>query len=280
MTSLNRGDALKITGSVLGGSLIAVTGFLAINNESSQISVERINLPVKNLPPALEGYKIAQMSDFHIYPYTKPELIKKAVEVTNMLDPDLIVLTGDYVWRNLGALAILAPILAGLNASHGVFSVIGNHDIWTNLDVVRGTLRNAGLPVLENEGVMISRGKGNIYLAGLEDAWSGRPNLKTALAGCPPDVPAVVLVHEPDVADLICQDPRVTLQLSGHSHGGQVRLPSFGAFVLPHLGKKYDFGLYRVRDMWLYTNRGIGNISVPFRYNCAPEVTLFSLHTP
>jgi len=178
MTSLNRGDALKITGSVLGGSLIAVTGFLAINNESSQISVERINLPVKNLPPALEGYKIAQLSDFHIYPYTKPELIKKAVEVTNMLDPDLIVLTGDYVWRNLGAVAILAPTLAGLNAFHGVFSVIGNHDIWTNLDVVRGTLHNAGLPVLENEGVMISRGKGNIYLAGLEDAWSGRPNLK------------------------------------------------------------------------------------------------------
>ena len=280
MTSINRRDALKCTGVALGGSLLAATGFFTINNESNQVSVENINLPVENLHPALEGYKIAQMSDFHLFPYTRPDLIKQAVEATNSLDPDLVVLTGDYVWRNLGAIFILAPILAGLNAAHGVYTVIGNHDIWADLDVVRSALIEVGLPVLENQGLILSRGKGKLYLAGLEDAWSGHPDLKAALAGCAPDVPAVLLVHEPDVADEFSLDPRVAVQLSGHSHGGQVRLPGFGAFVLPHLGQKYDFGLYRVRDMWLYTNRGIGNISVPFRYNCAPEITLLTLQSP
>jgi hypothetical protein len=87
----------------------------------------------------------------------------------------------------------------------------------------------------------------------------------------------ILLLHEPDLADKYSRYGRVALQLSGHSHGGQVRLPGIGPVILPHLGRKYDFGLYRVNDMWLYTNRGIGNISVPLRYNCPPEITLFTL---
>jgi hypothetical protein len=87
----------------------------------------------------------------------------------------------------------------------------------------------------------------------------------------------VLLMHEPDLADIYSQDPRISLQLSGHTHGGQIRIPGIGALVHPHLGKKYDFGLYNVNGMWLYTNRGIGCISEPIRLNCPPEISEFTL---
>ena len=277
MADMNRRDFLKITSLAVGGSFLASTVLLRTKDESGQPSLERITIPVKRLHPALEGFTIAQLTDFHLYPYTQPDLIRQAVEITNSIKPDLIVLTGDYVWRNVEAIFVLAPILSNLNATQGVYSVIGNHDIWTNVNVVKKGLREARLPILENQGVTITSGKGNFYLAGLDDGWSGEADLKAALENAPSETPVVLLVHEPDLADIYSLDGRVALQLSGHSNGGQVRIPGFGALVLPYLGKMYDLGLYKVNDMWLYTNRGIGNISVPFRYNCPPEITEFTL---
>jgi len=277
MADLNRRDFLKISSLAVGGSFLASTVLLRIKDESGRPSLERITIPIKHLHPALEGFAIAQLTDFHLYPYTQPDLIRQVVEITNSIKPDLIVLTGDYVWRDVEAIFVLAPILSNLNATQGVYTVIGNHDIWTNVNVVKKGLREARLPILENQGVAITSGKGNFYLAGLDDGWSGEADLEAALENAPSETPVVLLVHEPDLADIYSLDGRVALQLSGHSHGGQVRIPGFGALVLPYLGKKYDFGLYKVNDMWLYTNRGIGNISVPFRYNCPPEITEFTL---
>ncbi len=118
---------------------------------------------------------------------------------------------------------------------------------------------------------------GGIYLAGLDDLWSGQADLTAALAQAPANVPTILLVHEPDFADTVAKDGRVSLQLSGHSHGGQVRLPGIGAPILPYLGRKYDQGLYNVNNMWLYTNRGIGLGRIPLRINCPPEITEFTL---
>ena len=103
MTSLSRRNFLKLTGAAVGGGLVAATTLIYLNDESGQLSVEHIPIPLVNLPPVFEGFRIAQMSDFHLYPYTPPELIRQAVEITNGLKPDLTVLTGDFVWRNLGA---------------------------------------------------------------------------------------------------------------------------------------------------------------------------------
>jgi predicted MPP superfamily phosphohydrolase len=138
-------------------------------------------------------------------------------------------------------------------------------------------LEKAGLPVLINEGVALGVGGATIYLAGLDDCWSGRPDLSKALEKLSPDTPAVLLSHEPDFADTFALDGRVSLQLSGHSHGGQIRLPGYGAFVLPKFAQKYDQGLFNVNGMWLYTNRGLGLGPVPHRVNCPPEVTEITL---
>lgn len=275
----SRRGFLKALGQVMLGS--AVTGAVGYGYstqiEPDWLTVEQVQIPLKKLKPALEGFKIVQMSDIHLHPYTQLEFVQKAVARANELQPDLVVLTGDYVLEGAASIFELAPALAGLNAKYGIFTILGNHDLWTNAEVVCTGLRQAGLPVLVNEGLALGVGSDSLYLAGLDDGWSGQLDLKAALSKLPTDVPAILLVHEPDLADIFALDNRISLQLSGHSHGGQVRLPGIGAPILPRLGRKYDQGLYRVRDLWVYTTRGIGLGPVPTRFNCPPEITEITL---
>jgi hypothetical protein len=274
---LNRRDFLKVAGLAVGGGLVTATSYLALNDESQDPVIDRIPLPIKKLHSALEGFTILQITDLHLYPLTQPELIEKAVVMANKLKPDLVVLTGDYVWQELTAIDELAPILSGLNAKYGVFSTLGNHDYWLNAEVITATMESAGLPVLINQGLSIQHGQGSIYIAGLDDGWSGAPDLEATLDGSTSDEPVILLCHEPDLADRYSLDGRIDVQLSGHTHGGQIRLPGIGALILPYLGQKYDLGLYQVNDMLLYTNRGLGVISEPVRYNCPPEISQFVL---
>jgi predicted MPP superfamily phosphohydrolase len=274
---MNRRNFLKIGGLFAAGGLLAAAGHLEMNDEAQQPVVDQVLVPIKNLKPSLEGFTILQLSDIHLRPFTKPDLVKKAVEISNRLRPDLVALTGDYVWRNQEAAFELAPILAGLDARYGVYSVLGNHDLWLDERAVKAAFAQAGLPLLMNQGIEVNAGNGSLYLAGLEDGWSGRPDLRQALENAPAGTPVVLLLHEPDLVNQTSLDPRITLQLSGHTHGGQVRLPGRPSFLTPHLGKLYDRGLFRVNETWLYTNRGLGVISIPFRYNCPPEVTLLTL---
>lgn len=246
-------------------------------DEAKNPVVDQVLIPLKDLKPALEGFTIVQLSDIHLRPFTKPDLVKKAVELSNCLRPDLVVLTGDYVWLDQEAAFELAPILAGLNARHGVYSVLGNHDLWLDVRVVKAAFAEAGLPMLVNQGLEVNAGNGSFYLAGLDDGWSGKMDIQSALEKAPAGAPVVLLLHEPDLVDETSLDPRISLQLSGHTHGGQVRLAGKPLNFALHLGKKYNQGLFRVNETWLYTNRGLGVISVPVRYNCPPEVTLLTL---
>ncbi|HUV26372.1 MAG: metallophosphoesterase [Anaerolineales bacterium] len=275
---MNRRDFLKIAGLAVGGGLVTATSYLALNDESQDPVIDRVPISINNLHPALEGFTVLQITDLHLYPLTQPALIKKTVIMANELKPDLVVLTGDYVWQDLEAIHELAPILSGLNARYGVFSTLGNHDYWLDADVITAAMESAGLPVLINQGHSIQHGNGSIYLAGLDDGWSGNPDLNATLDGAASNEPIVLLCHEPDLADQYALDGRIDLQLSGHSHGGQIRLPGIGALILPYLGRKYDLGLYKVNDMQLYTNRGLGVISEPVRFNCPPEISQFVLN--
>jgi uncharacterized protein len=241
------------------------------------LAVDRLALPIRGLHPALDGFRIVQLSDFHLYPYTQIGFLRQAVEQATALQPDLIVLTGDYVTLDGEAIHELTPVLAHLNARQGVYAVLGNHDLWTSRRTIEAGFASERLPLLVNERVPITVGAGRLHLAGLDDGWSGQPDLQTALDGSPADEPVVLLVHEPDLFDHYVQDPRVALQLSGHSHGGQVRITGRKPRILPHLGRKYEQGLYQINDAWLYTNRGLGYTSVPWRINCPPEITEITL---
>ena len=240
--------------------------------ETEWLQLENVVLPISRLPAGLEGFRIALLSDFHLYPTTRLEFFQEAVEVARKIEPDLVVLTGDFVQKSADAIRDLAPALAKLNARHGVFAVLGNHDHWKGPGIVREGLEKEGFTVLHNRGVELTHGGSGLYLAGVDDCWSGRPDLKAAMEDHPGVIPTVLLSHEPDPADEYSFDDRVTVQLSGHSHGGQVRIPGLGSPFLPPFGRKYDLGLYRVRNSWLYTNRGLG-VTAPIRLNCRPEIT-------
>jgi uncharacterized protein len=277
---MSRRNFFKAMGLAVAGTTLTATSGVgyAKNIEPGQLTIESVQLPLHKLKPALEGFKIVHMSDFHLHPYTQIEFIRQAVAQANALKPDLVVLTGDYVQEGADSIFELAPALAALEARYGVFTSLGNHDLWTDKATVQLGLKEARLPLLLNQGVSLGVGNATLYLAGLDDGWSGQPDLTAAMANYPGgDTPAILLAHEPDLADTFAQDERIGLQLSGHSHGGQVRLPGLGAPILPPLGKKYDQGLYRVGQMWLYTTRGVGLGPVPVRFNCPPEITEITL---
>jgi uncharacterized protein len=274
---MNRREFMKLGSLFAAGGLLAKVSQVELNDETNTPVVERVEIPIRKLQPALEGFTIVQLSDIHLQPFTKPDLVKKAVEMSNELKPDLVVLTGDYVWRDQDAAYELTPILAGLDARHGVYSVLGNHDHWLEVEATKRAFAEVGLPMLINQGVEISHGNGSFYLAGMDDGWSGKPDLNMAVEKAPSDIPIVLLLHEPDLVDETSRDPRIALQLSGHTHGGQVLLAGRPPIFTPDLGKRYSQGLFRVNDTWLYTNRGLGVISVPLRFNCPPEVTLLTL---
>ncbi|MBU0656250.1 MAG: metallophosphoesterase [Gammaproteobacteria bacterium] len=246
-------------------------------NEIRWLVEEFVEIPVKNLPPALEGFTIVQLTDMHLRPYTQIEHIERAVEKTNALKPDLVVLTGDYVWHDEEDILDLVPVLAKLDARYGIFAVMGNHDIKTDPVLIEETFAQHGIPVLRNAGLDIQHGNGVMHLAGIDDGWLGKPDIKTTLDSLRGNKPVVLLAHEPDMLDWYAHDSRISLQLSGHTHGGQVQLKPGKPFIRPYLGRKYVQGLYRVNESWVYTSRGIGSTGLPIRRNCAPEITHVTL---
>ena len=277
MTWINRREFLKRSGAMAITSIAAIASVNNILNDYDDLEVVEKHIPIKNLGNGLEGFKIVQLSDFHYLPLTRPYLVKNAIRLTNQLKPDLVVLTGDFIWHELDAIYELTPLLADLNPRFGIHAVLGNHDHWLDAGVIASELGKVGIEVLFNEIRIITSGGDSFQVIGVDDGWSGKPDLMRSLGKVDDKIPGILLWHEPDLADLVPQDGRVALQLSGHTHGGQVRLPGKGALILPYLGTKYDCGLYRFDQMHLYTNRGIGIISVPFRFNCRPEITSFIL---
>jgi predicted MPP superfamily phosphohydrolase len=252
-----------------------------------------IEVPLARLHESWDGFRIAQLSDLHYDDYFSVVPLRKAIVMVNDLQPDLIVLTGDFVTSPLrerrrrsmpeprGAAKAIEPcalLLTQLRAKSGVVAVLGNHDVDTAPGHINSVLESHGIPVLKNRSLPLERQGNRLWLAGVDDVLRGKPDLGLALKGISASERVVLLAHEPDWADY---DARyhVDLQLSGHSHGGQIRIPFIGAPYLPELARKYPWGLRRIGPLTLYTNCGIGTIRIPMRLNCPPEITLFTLRS-
>jgi len=157
--------------------------------------------------------------------------------------------------------------------------VLGNHDYWTSSEAIRQMLFSCGITDLTNTVFTLTREKATLHLCGVDDIWRGNVRLDEVIAKLDDDSAAILLAHEPDFADVSAATGKFDLQISGHTHGGQVNLPLFGPPVRPYLGQKYPIGLYKVRDMFQYTNRGVGMARLPVRFNCPPEISIFELHS-
>ncbi|MNR12469.1 putative metallophosphoesterase [compost metagenome] len=172
------------------------------------------------------------------------------------------------------------PYLSQLQAPLGKYAVLGNHDLRLDSLRVKHILEQSGFVVLVNGNRTIQYGDGRIHVVGIDEMFHGRPNLPLALEGLPKDEFILLLAHEPDFAEWAIKAPiPIDLQLSGHSHGGQIRIPFYGSVFTPDLGKRYSMGLYSIKgtDFKVYTNRGIGTTLLPIRFNCKPEITVYDL---
>lgn len=265
------GSAATASFSALGG-----TGYATLV-EPNWLALERVDAPLAGLPAALDGFTIAQLSDLHRGPDVTREDIARAVRLALQQQADLILLTGDYVSVSAAYASSCAQALAPLAAGGDALACLGNHDHWTDAGAVAGALTDAGILVLRNSARKVADG---LWVAAVDDVWEQHADLEKALENVPDGATIVLLAHEPDYADIVAADGRVSLQLSGHSHGGQVRLPIIGVPVLPYLAHKYPAGRYQVGGMCLYVNRGVGLISPAVRFNCRPEVTLLTLRNP
>ena len=273
---------------------LAAAGIAAVGSdgyfESYRLQLKKIEIPLRRLPHQFDGFTIVQVSDFHYEEEFSAIPIRRSVDLVNSLHPDLVVFTGDFVTAPMfrfgrhaalvaaNAVFPCAAVLSGIKAPMGSFAILGNHDAYSNPALVATGLRSHGIPLLKNSCVPIERDGARFWLAGIDDALEGQPDLGAAIKKIPPGEPIILLAHEPDFADEAALTP-VDLQLSGHSHGGQIWIPGIGAPWLPSLARNYPRGFYKIENMVLYTNIGIGTIRAPIRINCIPEVTHITLRS-
>jgi len=273
---ITRRAALRI--SALGAIFAAPYGYGATRGRCGLI-VEHSVCPLLPEHSKLNGLRISVMSDFHFDETLDGDLIDAAVSLSNAQDPDIVLLPGDFVSHDPVASRQLARHLKKLRARLGIFASTGNHDHWAGVLTITDALRAAGVETLRNESRILKYGDQDFAVTGLDSVWGGHPDPLEATKHLADDVPRILSMHEPDYFDVWpgITRQRPILQVSGHTHGGQVCAPFIGPLILPDWGKKYSAGAYGKAGAQLYVTRGIGTIGPPARFFCRPEVSMITL---
>ncbi len=249
--------------------------------EPNRLVTRYETLQIDQWPAGLSDLKIAVLSDIHAGGrFIDDRKLRLIVERTNQLEPDLIVILGDYIsgGRNHYAMApeVFAPILKDLRAPLGVYTVLGNHDWWFDGERVRRALEANGIKVLENKVARIDTRGGSFWLAGLSDLWTRPQFVQQTIAGIPEGEPVIAITHNPDIFPRLPQ--RVSLLLAGHTHGGQVRFPFIGTVVhTSDFGDRYEAGHVFENGHHLFVTTGIGTSIIPVRFGVPPEIVLVTV---
>jgi hypothetical protein len=271
---MTRRTFLKRAG-ITGAALVVLSG-AAGAAEANSILVSRHREPLPGMPAGARPFRVAQLSDLHRSTKVTEGHIRRAAEQAMREQPDLIVLTGDFITHAPGFVHSCCAALRPLKAPLGVWAILGNHDYHEGkADLVLGGLRSAGIPVLVNRNTRLANG---VWLVGLDDGWMGAPDVETAFRGVPEGAAALTLAHNPRQFDALTD--RATVVLSGHTHGGQIT--ALGARLQGGRNSNggYVRGWYRRGKAALYVNRGIGLVGPPIRLFSPPEITVFEFHEP
>lgn len=242
--------------------------------EANSLTIETVQISLERLPKKLEGFRLVHLSDIHHSPFTNLEHIERAVKLANSLKPDMFVLTGDYVSHENEYIAPVAEVLGKLESEFGTYACLGNHDHWTDAEAVTKHFRGADINVLINEGLRFEARGASFWLAGVDDYMVGKTDLWSALRGSFPDEMKMLLAHNPVIVRQAARAD-VDLMLSGHTHGGQVKIRDDEKRVLPQ--RRLKNGLHRRKDTQIYITRGIGTVVLPVRFQCPPEISLIEL---
>jgi predicted MPP superfamily phosphohydrolase len=239
--------------------------------------VKEVEVKMRGLDPRLNGYRIAHLSDLHIGTLTPRERGAKWVRAANAREPNLAVVTGDMVTSGTAYHEDIAALIGDLRAKDGVFVSMGNHDYFGDGEPLITLLRAKGVSVLRNEGTLLESLGAPLYLAGIDDTWTKRDDIAKALRDRPDGVPTVLLAHDPDRFPHAAERG-VALTLSGHTHGGQIAFPFLYRWVsLARVAHRFNVGLYREGESWLYVHPGLGTTGPPMRLGVAPAVVILTL---
>jgi predicted MPP superfamily phosphohydrolase len=271
------------------GGLAAGLGY-GLLVEPRWFAVTHRVMPIRGLPPSLDGLRAVQLSDVHHGPWLSLGQVREVVERTNQLVPDLVFLTGDYVHQSAVYIPPAIKELGQLQPKIGTLAVLGNHDWWEGAALTRAEFARAGIPLIDNarrtltpDRRLLADANEGLCIAGVGDLWEDRPDYDAALGGVPARVPRVLLSHNPDVAEegqFVRSGHRVDLMVSGHTHGGQIYIPGLGTPVVPsRYGQKYSQGLVQGPVCPVLISRGIGLTVLPLRLGVRPEITLLELRT-
>jgi hypothetical protein len=283
-----KGWSWRIATFLKAAGLVAASGagvfWYASTIEPYWLQWKTVHVKLPGLDPAFNGFRLVQLSDLHFHEHgaISPARMTRIVRHVNRWQPDAILITGDFVTKLDNTSRACISTLVKLKAKSGVYGITGNHDYWTDAASVTALAEAVGVRMLCNAHVLIRRKQAALAIAGVDNIWEGQPDLAQALHGIDSETPTILMAHESNYADVV-DDARVKLQLSGHTHGGQVRIPLLGPLALPDIGYRYPMGFYRiprpVGELLLYVNRGVGVAEIPLRLFCRPEVTLFILET-
>ncbi|MEZ5346191.1 MAG: metallophosphoesterase [Pyrinomonadaceae bacterium] len=243
--------------------------------EANTLIVEEIAISLRRLPKKLDGLKLVQLSDIHHSPFTDLAHIEKAVEIANDLSPDLFLLTGDYVSHDSEYIAPMAEVLGKLQSEFGTFACLGNHDHWTDAELVTDLMRGENINVLVNEGFRFSALGASFWLCGVDDHMAGKTDVPASLHGSYADEMKLLLAHNPAILRQAVKND-IDIMFSGHTHGGQVKIRDKEKKFLAN--RRLSSGLHQRKDTQIYITRGIGTVVVPARYHCPPEISLITLH--
>jgi hypothetical protein len=294
--------------ALLGGSA-AGAGLLhrdlGASGWTGDFITENVTVPLADLPPAFEGYKIGFITDLHLGVWVPDEWIRRAIEEVSKSDIDILILGGDYilvnevnVWQECGIVrnekfanlskreaipqiySSFGELFAGKRFRDGLYGVVGNHDHWNSFPTFQSVMR--GYPdvrILINEEIKISRGEQALYLFGVDDYLTGIPSAPPTRELRPNVSARVIVSHNPDYIAALLERPehRFNLALCGHTHGGQIVLPILGPVAAQVVDPRFISGMQVVGDNRVYTSRGLGVVGLPFRVNCPAEVTVFTL---
>lgn len=264
--------------ALLKRALIGMASVAAIDGygvEPRILSFVRQEIPIAGLPAAFDGYRIALLTDVHYPRWISGHFLRQAIAMAGRFQPDLMAFGGDlFDIRGLRRLPSIAGLYDQASALDGVVGVLGNHDYGLNVkDVYREVADATPIRMIENSSFLVERRGQALAIGGVGDLWHGVVDPHKAFAGVPPDVPRILLSHNPDVAEETSRAIRVDLQLSGHTHGGQVRIPFGPTFHVPsRYGNKFDQGLVQGWSHRVYVSRGICTVRW-VRFCCPPEVT-------
>ncbi len=282
-----------LTGSVRlaavgAGSVAAYSFFFA----PRRFQIVRQTRAIRGLRSELDGLRIVQMTDIHHGPNLSLQYVREVIAAANALQPDVTLLTGDYVYRSPQYIAPVIRELAALRAKIGVVGVLGNHDWWEDADLTRREFARTSIPLIDNDRVIITpdrelvRGRvvdEGLCIAGVGDFMEDVADFSTALRDIPTAMPRLVISHNPDAAEaseLIYARHRIDLMVCGHTHGGQAWLPGVGRPIVPsRYGQKYAYGSVRGPVCDVYVSSGIGTSILPMRFEVPPEINVIELRS-